>query len=773
MPGGSSVHSATSRMTKPLVEPESGATPSEEQIKLQRLTEAAFDGILVHDYEKVLEVNEAGAALFGYTTQEAVGMPLSKFVSTDAFDTILSGARGGRKRHEMLGIRKNGTTFHVELSGAGFGDRGHRVVAVRDISGRKAIEAALIESELRYRELSESSHDLLCEHDLEGRIVSVNPAAARVLETPSEELCRMNIQDLLAPNGRKEFDEYLRTIQEHGVAEGLMALLTPGGERRIWHYRNTLRRTAVAVPIVRGLALDVTDREWAIDALRRSEQHFRSIIEHATDMILIVRPSGEVSYHSPATERLLGHAPRDIDEHPFTELVHEEDRSGVIEFFRTKAGAVPDVQSLDLRLRHADGSWRWFSVVASSRTGHGVVTSIVVNGRDITDRRLLETQLEQATRFTSLGHLTATVAHEFNNVLMGMQPFADLLQRPNIPADLVLKSARHISNSVARGKRITLNMLRFTRPPEPAPVPVGLGDWWERLLPELEASTGNAVRITSEFPRTLTVLADAAQMAQVFSNLVCNARDAMPGGGAIAVRAGRPGADESFTFGVVPNAERYAHIRVEDTGTGMPPEVLRHAFDPLFTTKPSSGTGLGLAVAHQIVSKHGGFIFAESEVGTGTSFHVFLPLAADAPMDTVPDTAARPSVAARRALIVDDEPLIGEGIAEALSDLGIDCTVVENGTDAQAAAVRIKPDVAIIDILLPDIDGLEVGTRLRALDPKLLIVFASGHADATRAISKWAPATFLQKPFHVHELLEAIAALESETGPGTGPAPRS
>ncbi len=734
---------------------------SDKLVELERLAEAAFDGMLVHDFNAIVEVNRSCAAMFGYTQQEAIGLPMTTFVAPSALATMLADARAGKKRQETRGIRKDGTIFDVELSAADFGTRGHRVVAVRDISKRKAVEAALQESELRYRELSESSHDLLCEHDIEGRILGVNPAAARVLEISCEVLRGMNIRDLLTPESRGEFDVYLRTIESQGVAEGLMALMTTSGKRRIWHYRNTLRRNAVSSPVVRGLARDVTEREEAIDALRHSERHFRSIIEHASDMIVIVKAPGVVSYHSPATERLLGYQSGEINGHPFTEFVHPDDQPGVIEFFLTKVRSSADAQSLDVRLRHRDGSWRWFSVAASTIVAHGVVPSIIVNGRDITDRRLLETQLEQAKRLTSLGRLTATVAHEFNNVLMGIQPFADLMQRPNVPAEVVVKGGRHISNSIARGKRVALDMLRFTRPPEPATTAVNVHDWWERLRPELEASTGNHVQIRSSVPRDLSIHADAEQIGQVFSNLVSNARDAMPNGGSITVNARRPRADESFAFGVVPNPERFAQISVEDTGSGMPESVLHQAFDPLFTTKQNGGTGLGLAVVHQIMRKHGGSIFVESTVDVGTTFHVFLPLATERAVTARRDATADQPIRAQRVLIVDDEPLIGEGIAEILSERGITCSIVEKGAEAEAMARTMKPDVAIIDIWLDDIDGLEVGQRLRALDPNLLIVFASGHGDASSGIRECEPATFLQKPFNVHELIAAIASLES------------
>jgi two-component system, cell cycle sensor histidine kinase and response regulator CckA len=620
---------------------------------------------------------------------------------------------------------------------------------------------ALVESEARLRQLAEKDCDLRMEHDLDGRILEVNAATAASLERSIEELQTLNLRDVLRPEALEGFNRYLRRIERDGFAEGLMDVMTPAGQTRVWHYRNTLHRVDRDRPIAQARAQDVTAAEREKHILRDSEQHFRSIIENSSDMIVTVRKSGAVYYHSPATERLLGYSAEEIDGHHFEDFVHPDDLPAITEFLSTPTD---DLRSLDVRLCHRDGSWRFFSVVASAmRAPDGRPTSVVVSGRDMTERRQLEAQLEQAKRLTSLGHLTATVAHEFNNVLMGMQPFADLMQRPGISQESVVKGARHIANSITRGKRVALDMLRFTRPSEPSRTPVRLREWWDRLSPELEAMLISGTDLTESFDESLNLLADGAQISQAFSNLVMNARDAMPAGGTIAIKARRPSPGETFPFGVVPLPESFAHFTVTDTGAGMPEAVLRHAFDPLFTTKQIGGTGLGLAVVHQVVAKHHGFVFVDSVVDVGTTFHLFLPLADEPPTCDARTVDLDPIVRSRRILIVDDEPLIGEGLAEGLRDRGMNATVVMNGGEAVAAAMTAKAEAAVIDIWLPDIDGIEVGLTLRSLDPKLKIVFVSGHGNASHALAQCAPATFLQKPFSIGDLLAAIAGLERDS----------
>jgi len=631
----------------------------------------------------------------------------------------------------------------IEICVSSTGD-GYSVYAVRDETDRRAAEAQLLESERRYRELAESTHDLICDHDLDGKILSVNPAAARALGIAAEELCTMSIRDVLVPEAQPLFDVYLGEVAQKGVAEGLMVLQTRGGERRTWHYRNALRLSGMECPVIRGLAHDVTEREDALSALRHSEHHFRSIIENASDIIGIIDSDGRLTYHSPSTERVFGSTPDQLHNRHFAELVHREDAGPAEEFFRKHIESPKLVSGVDLRMRHRDGAWRWLSIVGTTIETSDGTRTIIVNGRDVTDRRRLEEQLEQANRLTSLGQLTATVAHEFNNVLMAMQPFADLLQRPNVSRETIAKGAFHIANSIARGKRVAQDMLRFARPAEPTIVPLDLSEWWERLVPELQAPTGNNIDFSWSFDPSLRILGDAAQLSQVFANLISNARDAMPCGGTLRVIAQR--------------SEKSAHISVQDSGTGMPEHVRRHAFDPLFTTKRNGGTGLGLAVAHQVVTRHGGTIFIDSEPGRGTTFHLHLPLTDDTRADAEEQTER--TIAARRILIVEDEPSIAEGTAMALRDRGLTVVTVCRGGEAEAAAKQLQPDVALIDIRLPDADGTEVARRLRVCCPQVKIVFASGHADEASVRKHCARSMFLQKPFEIADFLNAVAMLE-------------
>ncbi len=475
---------------------------------------------------------------------------------------------------------------------------------------------------------ADATHDLTCEHDLEGNILTANSAAAHALELTLEQLCTLNLRDVISVEAQSHLVSYLETIRRDGVSMGMLTVRTASGRKRVWEYRNVIACAPGGRTVVRGLAHEVTDREEALQKLRASERQLRTIVDNASDIIGIVDPSGLLQFHSPSAERTLGYGFEELNGRSFYELVHEDDFVRAKEFFE-KQFSLPDQprRTIDLRVRHRDGSWRLVSMVASPVVWSGSNASIILNARDITERKLLIAQLEQANRLNSLGKLAATVAHEFNNVLMGIQPFADLMKRPDITPDLVAKGARHIANSVARGKRVALDILRFTNPANPMFEPVDVADWWKKLAPEMRASAGDNIELTASFSGPLTILADGSQLSQVFANLISNARHAMPRGGRLRIlaRQARPG--ESFPFGVVPNPERFVYFIIEDTGCGMPENVLRHAFEPLFTTKTNGGTGIGLAVTHQLVCAHGGYVFAESKPGIGSAFHLFFPVA--------------------------------------------------------------------------------------------------------------------------------------------------
>jgi PAS domain S-box-containing protein len=500
--------------------------------------------------------------------------------------------------------------------------------------------------------------------------------------------------------------------------------------------------------------------------VRRSEDYFRSIIENASDIIAIIGRDGHLRYGSPSVERVLGYSRKVLAGIDGIDLIHPDDKATAAAFLSCQLADPRAVQTVELRARHLDGSWRSVELVATNLIKRGHTAAVIINARDITERKLLEAQLVQANRLGGLGRLAATVAHEFNNVLMGMQPFAELMQRPDATPQIISKGAWHIGNSIQRGRRIVLDILRFSQPHLPVMTAVDLGAWWESFAPEAEAVLGNMIAVESTIPKIgLYAVADRSQLDQVIANLVANARDAMQGGsGTLTVSANASQRNARFAFGVVPHPEDFVQITVRDTGCGMPAEVMDRIFEPLFTTRQSGGTGLGLAVAHQVVMQHGGYIFVESEEGHGSAFHVFLPKASPPQNGNVSESPSARMPAAKKLLIIDDETAISDGIAALLAHDGIRVESIVTGVEAKRAISNFHPDVVLLDFSLPDLDGSEVYALIRDFDANLPIIFATGHGDR-RILHDGLddPCTrFLQKPFEIADLMAMMVELETE-----------
>jgi PAS domain S-box-containing protein len=511
--------------------------------------------------------------------------------------------------------------------------------------------------------------------------------------------------------------------------------------------------------MVCGIGRDVTEEEESRQMLQLSERHFRVIAENNPDVIVILDVYGEIRYHSPSALTALQCEPRNILGRRLTRFVVQEDRSRLESaIVRVTGGGAAERIEVSL-IRHP-AQRRSFEVIVSPLIQRNRLEGVLVNARDVTERKLLEQQLEQANRVNSLGHLAATIAHEFNNVLMGMMPFAELLRRPETSPEMVSKSTAHILQSVHRGKRVALDVLRFTQPAEPAMECVELHHWWENFQPEVRARLANHIRLEA-FIEPVAVAADPLQLSQFFTNFITNAADAMPAGGRLTIRAEPVAPGAVFAFGVIPDSGRFIHISVEDTGTGIEPALLKHVFDPLFTTKRNGGTGLGLAVTHQIVARHGGCIFVESTLGAGTTFHIFLPKAQSMVAEAEPVVAKEAPNESLHVLIVEDEPLIAEGLSTQLEMDGFAVRVAATGAEALDDVERFPCDLVVLDIGLPDMDGREVASRLRERHPRLPIILATGHGDS-KLVGDDVRMRLLRKPFPVTELTACISELVSQ-----------
>lgn len=419
-----------------------------------------------------------------------------------------------------------------------------------------------------------------------------------------------------------------RTLNE-GSAIGLRFQRSSDLFGRTWLVRQQQRtvigemfRSPLTLVAIAGLLMATLG--WILYAIRRrSFEVGRRMLDVLADVIEVVGADGRIAYASASLTRCLGFTPEEVIGHRFLDYVHPDDEAGVAEALEElKEHKDGEVQIQRRRVRDKDGSWHYVEATARTIGRRGKRMGIFVVMHDVTDVLLLEEQVERAARVESLGRIAAQVAHEFNNVLMGIQTNVAVLERRRGEDAAVRASTSRLFRSVTRGQAIAKEILRFGQPVEISHKPIDVEQWLRQLEEELRPLLPDSATFEVDVAEPVTVIGDANQLTQVMTNLVINARDAIGTDGRVVCKVERSEGGR-FPFGVVPAGE-FAHLEVRDNGMGMSPSVSGHVFEPLFTTK-KQGTGLGLAICHQIVTAHHGLIFAESEEGAGTDMHIFLP----------------------------------------------------------------------------------------------------------------------------------------------------
>jgi PAS domain S-box-containing protein len=616
----------------------------------------------------------------------------------------------------------------------------------RDITARKAAEQALVRaneelekrieqrteelrrSEKRHRSIVEQAKDIIFTLDLEGTITSLNPAFERVLGWSVEEWLGRSYLDLVWPDERHRAQE-LFTHADRGLPPTHVDIQARDGSRVAVECSLVHQMVDGEAAGFLGFGRDVTDRRRAEQLLRESEERFQLLARATNNGVWDIDfVTGEV-WRGDGFDTLFGYEQGQIAPtlEAWCELLHPQDEQRVRESIRTALETGQLSWSEEYRLRRGDGSYA--NVLDCGyivRDAQKQPLRMVGAAMDLTERKQLDDQLAQAKRVSSLGRIAASIAHEFNNVLMGIQPNLEVVRRRG--ASDLHEPIDHILQAVRRGKRITDEILRYTRPAEPAVQCVDLASFFSTWEGETRSILGPNVTVSIDVAADVHIAADPHQIAQVITNLALNARDAMNGrAGELRIAADVAKSFGTFDFGVVRTPDQYVHIQVSDDGIGMTRDQLGHVFEPLFTTKPG-GTGLGLAVSYQIVSRHSGKMFAQSEPGRGTTFHILLPAASPlVRIDHAASDVVVPPV--RRILIVEDESYVAAGIRTLLELEGIQVAVVSTGAAAVPAIERNRPDAVVLDIGLPDVSGVDVYKRVAARWPDLPVLFSSGHAD--------------------------------------------
>ncbi len=453
------------------------------------------------------------------------------------------------------------------------------------------------------------------------------------------------------------------------------------------------------------------------------------------------------------------------------DLVIREDKAAVADAVRRFANG--QAVSGDIAVRLKDRPEEPVALTIAGARGLGEA-AVLLSLKDNTEESKLQRQVAQATKMQAVGQLAGGVAHDFNNILTAVLGNCDLMLMRHTPGDSDYADIQQIRNNANRAAGLTRQLLAFSRQQTLRPQVLQLPDVVSEVSNLLQRLLGETVDLVIAHGRALgAVRADPGQLEQVIVNLVVNARDAMQekadggvvAGGTVTLRTYKVSAAEVRKLGsdILPIAD-YTAMSVADTGTGIAPENLSKIFEPFFTTKDvGKGTGLGLSTVYGIVKQSGGFIFADSVVGQGTTFSIYLPVHKEAakPVEPVRTTAKAAELwGTGTILLVEDEEMVRAVAERALARHGYTVLTATNGEEAMAVlGAGTKVDLIVSDVVMPTMDGPTLGRAARAQFPELPILFMSGYAEEQlRKSIDLDRMGFIPKPFSVKALAEAVQA---------------
>ena len=616
-----------------------------------------------------------------------------------------------------------------------------------------------------FHALVEHSSDAVALLDETGAITYVSQAATRLLGYGVPELTGTNALGFLHPDDLALTERLCRQLLDQPgtpIRTELRARHKDGS----YHLVEAVAVNRLDDPAVGAVVAnwrDITERLRAEQALRNSEQSYRSLVDGVRDVIFALSPGGEVTSLNPAFEEMTGFPPAEWVGRPFEAFVHPDDVPLALDLFGRVLQGEPR-PTIQFRILTRAGTYRVAEFSATAQLRDGRLTGILGIGRDVTERLGLEQQLRQAQKMEAVGRLAGGIAHDFNNILTAITGHADLLLEDLGHHDPRRADVDEIRRSAERAAGLTRQLLAFSRQQVLQPKVVDLNALVLDMDKLLRRLIGEDVELATVLDPTLgRVTADPGQLEQVIVNLAVNARDAMPQGGKLTLETRNIDLDSSYTLEhslVKPGP--YVQLTVSDSGIGMDEETQAHAFEPFFTTKPrGQGTGLGLAMVYGTVKQSGGFIWVYSEPGRGATFKIYLPRV-DAPVESAapPAPVERPPRGSETVLLAEDEPAVRAIARQALERQGYTVLAAPSGADALALAAQHGATIHLLltDVVMPGMSGRDLADRLTAQRPGIRVLYISGYTDnAIVRHGMLEPGlAYLQKPFRPDALVRKV-----------------
>jgi PAS domain S-box-containing protein len=724
---------------------------------------------------RFLAVNEAAIRRYGYTREEFLAMSREDIrVKADALTpegiTIpvesagVTGAWNGQHR------KKDGTLIHVAVTShtIGFDGREACLALPMDVTDRRGAEEALRQSEQRTRLIIDTALDAVVAMRSSGAISDWSAQAERMFGWSRAEAVGQQMSEMIVPpryrdahnRGLKKFLETgegpvlnkrieITALSRDGREFPIELAISPARLGEEWTFSAFIR--------------DLTEQKKSEEAVKLGERRYRELFEDVPVGLYQSTPEGRLVDVNPAMVSMLGYPDRESLLATPAPLLYMDPADRVR--WTTQMTGDGVVLDFDVRMRRADGAEIWArDTTHVKRSPEGTVLLYEGVLEDITERRLLESQLTQTSKMEAVGQLAGGVAHDFNNLLtVIMSCGAMLLDRVDL-SDSSREDVSEITAAADRAAGLTRQLLAFSRQqvmqPRVMNINAVIGDL-ERMLRRI---IGEDVELEISLdPRIATINADPGQLEQVLMNLVVNACHAMPTGGRVSISTANSELSAETAAGTLsaPDGD-YVMLAVSDTGTGMTAEVQRRLFDPFFTTKdPGRGTGLGLSTVYGIVKQSDGEIYVYSEIGKGSTFKIYFPRftsSIEPPQDDVsPEEVPRGE---ESVLVVEDDSNLRGLAARVLRNCGY--TVYVAGGGAEALTIALDPDTAIdavlTDVVMPGMNGRELVERLIESRPGMRSLLMSGYTDddILRRGVLHGETAFLQKPFTPEQLARKL-----------------
>ena len=642
---------------------------------------------------------------------------------------------------------------------------------VRDVTERKKARIELAEEEKKYREIFNNANDAMYLHKLRkdgmpARFCEVNRVASEMLGYGREEFMQMAPEDIDSPETKDKLPDVMQKLSEQKHITFNMEHVTKSGERipvEISSHLFYLNDEQYVLSIAR----DISRRKQAQEKLRKSEEKYFNLIQQANDAIyLLYKDRFEVINNR--FEEIFGITREEANspEFDFMELVAPESQPLVKKhMLKTKSGEESNPRYEFTAINKQGKKIEVEATISHIAYKEGVAIQGIL--RDITERKKMQKQLQQAQKLKSIGTLAGGVAHDFNNILTVIIGLAQLVIKRMDRDDPNINHLKNINESAERAAKLTDQLLLFSRKKDTEFSLVNLNAIISRLNKMLYRLIGEDISMHPDFADDLwRIRADENQIEQVITNLVVNARDAMPEGGQLTI------CTQNITIGeekskITPNINpgEYVLLSVEDTGKGIEKDIKDKIFDPFFTTKNrSQGTGMGLSVVHGIIKKHNGVINVYSEPGQGTIFRIYFPAVKENKTDDIQSSAIESfdkyAEANETILLVEDERELLIYLERLFENYGYNYYSAESGEKAINIFQQEKDniDILISDVIMTGMDGVELADKLKKKKEGLKVILTSGYPSkkVARTDIKEQGYAFIQKPYDISKLIKLV-----------------